>query len=362
MLILAIPALVFYGLQFIHAAINLIFREALPSSGNKLQAKLSVLIPARNEAHNIATLLNDLQKVENPHMEVLVYDDESTDQTAAIVQELAKQDSRIRYIAARELPAGWLGKNHACFQLAQKAKGDYFLFLDADVSIQHSLPALMIHHMQKHHLSLLSIFPFQIQQTPGEKIVVPLMHYILYTLLPLIFVRLSPFKSHVAANGQCMLFDAAVYRKLQAHQQLKAEAAEDIAIAKWLKKEQYKVACLSGDKRIKCRMYGSYKEAIHGFSKNIFPMFGKQVPLALLFALFAAFGFVPISLSIPPSIPFLILCLLTIQICYALAAKQNVAFTLIFAPLSMATLFIIMANALWLKTLKRYQWKERNIY
>jgi len=362
MVYLAYISFCFLGMQLLNVVLNLIFKQRIKKSRAENKELISVLIPARNEEANISFLLSDLQKSKNENFEIIVFDDESTDNTAKVVLDFAKQDKRIVLIQTNGLPQGWLGKNHACYQLAQKARGKYLLFLDADVRIEYNITTDAVSYLKRLNLKLLSIFPIQIQKTFGEKISVPVMDYILLTLLPLLFVRISPFKSHAAANGQFMLFDAETYRKVQPHLLFNNSAVEDIKIARHFKKEKFKIACLTGEKRVQCRMYKSYNEAVKGFSKNVFMFFGNVPLLAFLFWAFSAFGFIPIWLALPQFLTYYFAVLVSVLLLYSLVGQQNSVLNFLLFPFHLLFLTTILGNAFKVKKYKKLEWKERNIY
>ena len=124
-------------LRLVIATLNLLLQERLPQpKGRESLPSLSVLIPARNEANNIEALLSDLTHVESECLiEIIVCDDASEDSTAELVETWMQRDSRIRLIYSSGPPSGWLGKNHACHLLSREARGEYLLFLDADVRL-----------------------------------------------------------------------------------------------------------------------------------------------------------------------------------------------------------------------------------
>ncbi|MFA5735365.1 MAG: glycosyltransferase family 2 protein, partial [Proteiniphilum sp.] len=235
--------LAFALLQLLVALVNLLFREGLPAreakgeAGAKTRQTVSLLIPARDEEANIGNLLGDLTTLTDRIQEIIVCDDQSTDNTASIVERYATVDSRIRLIRSEGLPDGWFGKNHACHCLAQEAAGDYLLFLDADVRVGEGVIDRSLQYVQRHRCDLMSVFPTQEMQTLGEKITVPNMQIILLTLLPLPLVRLSGFPSLSAANGQYMLFRHETYKELEPHGQFRMSRAEDIEIARHLKRQ-----------------------------------------------------------------------------------------------------------------------------
>ena len=103
--------------------------------------QISIIVPARNEEHNIRRCLESLQKIEYPNIEFLVLNDRSTDRTGEIVIEIAQVDGRIKLIQGSDLPDGWSGKAHAIHQAVSHATGDWLLFIDADVAIHKKAPA-----------------------------------------------------------------------------------------------------------------------------------------------------------------------------------------------------------------------------
>ncbi len=352
----------FAGFQGGNVLLNLLFRQRLFSTRLNTDEKVSVLIPARDEEKNIEQLLSLLRQIETPFLEIIVCDDHSTDRTREIVTQFASLDNRIRLIESKPLPSGWLGKNHACYQLAQVASGRYFLFVDADVRIYGTIISDAVAYCRKYHLGLLSIFPKQIMLTNGEKRSVPLMNYILLTLLPLIFVRVSPFASHAAANGQFMLFDAEVYRALNPHEKFRNSPVEDISIARHFKRNKIKVGCVTGEKRVECRMYSTYEDAINGFAKNIFMFFGNSPFLAFLFWAIVTLGFIPVLIfSIQWFWLFIIMVLFNL-FSYALVSKQNPWESVLLFPTHVWFMLQVMRKAWSNRKNKNYLWKGRNIY
>lgn len=352
----------FVGFQLFNVLINFIFRQKISKTEHHDNELISILIPARNEETNIGNLLDALHKIKNNNIEIIVYNDYSTDNTEEIIKRFAENDTRVKLIDSEDLPKDWLGKNHACYKLAQQAKGKYLLFVDADVRLLGNIVSDAVSYLKKHKLGLLSVFPKQIQVSIGEKFTVPIMNYILLTLLPLIFVRISPFKSHSAANGQFMLFDAEIYKKLQPHEQFKSSAVEDIAISNFYKNKEIKIACITGEERIVCRMYNSYKEALKGFSKNIFMFFGNMPVVAFLFWTFATMGIVPLLIFEPQLTFIYLLAVILVQILYAFTCKQNPILTVLFFPIQLFFMLQVMIKAMIIKKKKNYTWKGRNIY
>jgi glycosyltransferase involved in cell wall biosynthesis len=306
--------------------------------------------------------LTGLQNQDYKNIEIIVFNDQSTDNTANIVKGISENDKRIKLIDSAGLPDGWLGKNHACFSLAKHANGKFFLFLDADVQIANNIIQQTTQFSKKHKLGLLSIFPMQIMKSLGEEATVPNMNFILLSLLPLVLVRKLHFSSIAAANGQFMLFQSDVYRKFQPHEKMKTSKVEDIEIARYLKKSKIKVACLLGNKSITCRMYSGFSEAVYGFSKNVIQFFGGSFFMAILFWLITSLGFILVLFSFSTTVFLLyISALILIRIFISIASKQSVLRNLKFAIPQQVTMGIFIFQAIINSYKKQYSWKGRNI-
>jgi len=354
--------LLFLGARTFISLVNFLAKPWLKDAHPEKQPVISVLIPARNEERNIGNLMSDLSRQDYRRFEVLVYDDQSEDETASIVKQFADEDSRFRYIGGQPLPEGWNGKNHACYRLAREAKGDYLLFLDADVRTRPKLLSKSLAFLQKTNLHLLSIFPKQEIQSFGERITVPIMNWILVSLLPLSLVRLLKFPSLAAANGQFMLFDAYIYRQNQWHEQLKSVTVEDIEIARTMKSQGYRVQTLLGDDAIRCRMYESYNEAVGGFSRNVHAYFGNSHFILVLFVVIVTLGFIPvwISFGITGLLTYLGLVILN-RVVVSLASGQKVAVNVILAPLQVVSFLHISLKSLKNHLSGNTSWKGRTI-
>lgn len=356
----------FAAVQFLIALANLLFQERLSGKGllqtGETRNDVSVLIPVRNEEKNIGTLLGDLLQAGDNFREIIVFDDESTDGTAEVVSKIASADSRVRILTSTGLLDGWLGKNHACHQLALEARGEFLLFLDADVRIRKGLIDNTITYLKTKKTDLLSIFPTQDMITLQEKITVPNMHYILLSLLPLPLVRLAAFSSLAAANGQCMLFRSEIYRKYMLHEKFRSSRAEDIEIARFLKNNRQKVSCITGVDEIHCRMYHNLGEAVSGFAKNVTFFFGNSYVLATLFWLVTTLGILPVLIAGSTKIltTYLLLVVLT-RVFVSMAAGQSVLQNLLLLIPQQWMLGAFIYQSAVNKTKKQFRWKERTI-
>jgi glycosyltransferase involved in cell wall biosynthesis len=362
MTVVAYIVIVFAAVQLLVSIVNLIFETNLPADGEKDGPPVSVLIPARNEEENIGNIIDDLLAQEYSNVEIIIFNDQSDDRTAEIVTLYTDREKRVRLIDSAGLPEGWLGKNYACHSLAQSAKGDFFLFLDADVRISGNVIGRAVSFSDKKCLDLISSFPRQLIETPGERITVPVMNYILVSLLPLILVRSTRFVSLSAANGQFMFFRAGAYKELMPHEKVKNNMVEDIHIARIFKKAGKNVSCLLGDNDLSCRMYRGFGDAVNGFSKNVTAFFGNSFLLAVLFFLFTTFGFLVVMASMPLSVfAAYAAARIAVRIIISIASRQNVFYNLLLIIPLQFSLGLFIYRAFKNKMLRRFQWKGRNL-
>lgn len=350
-------------IRLLVALVNYVSFAYLPKATPLAAAPfISILIPARDEEENIGTLLEELSRLEYSALEIIVYNDNSTDKTEDIIKEWKVINPNIKLINGGVLPNGWLGKNHACHQLSQAATGDVLLFLDADVSVRKDLIKRSISHFQKYELQLLSIFPKQIVQSFGEKISVPLMNWILLSLLPLSLIRNSKNKAFSAANGQFMMFKAVTYKDMWPHEKCKAHRVEDIAIIKLFKQKGLACDTLLGDTDISCRMYDGLDTAVEGFTKNIFQFFGNSILVTVSFGIITTIA--PFVLYFNMGVWWFtayIAGIVSIRFFVSLASQQSVVQNLVLAIPQHLIFLVIIIKGLINNQQKRLIWKGRNI-
>lgn len=232
--------------------------------------RVSVLVPARNEAATISECVHSLMQQVYLNTEVILLDDASTDGTSATLDALAERYPRLRVIHAKDAPpAGWNGKSYACQRLADAASGDWLLFTDADTIHSRYSVVLGMTQAQTLRVSFLSAFPYQLTKSWSEKITVSFI----MDFLPLIGLDLEGIfratSTATAANGQYMLVRTNDYRTLGGHAAIAHELVDDIALARRFRENGRKTALVDGTRMVSCRMYRSGNEVWAGFSKNI---------------------------------------------------------------------------------------------
>ncbi len=236
--------------------------------------KLSVLVPARNEEDNISSCLTSLVGQEYSDFEVMVLDDDSSDGTAALVQAMAAQDSRVVYRRGAALPEGWWGKHWACQQLAEQAHGDWLLFVDADTVFAPGALRAFVSAGVAEQADLLSVVPQEVLGSWGERLVLPFFLWANLTFLPLgVAYRLKKPQLSFAV-GQVMLFRRSAYEQIGGHAAVRSNVVDDLALAQQVKAAGLRWRLMNGAGVVRCRMYRNFAQVWHGLSKNMFAAFG----------------------------------------------------------------------------------------
>jgi len=244
---------------------------------------VSILVPARNEERCIRECIESLANQIYPNYEIIILDDDSSDDTPRILDELQSlYPQLISVIHSHELPDSWIGKSHACHVLSRYAKGDYLLFTDADTV--HSPYALnsLVQGAQEKQVDLLSAIPYQTLTSIWEHLMVPFMHVLYHGYLPNSFIYTKKKSSFIAANGQIMLFHADAYDAIGGHESVKNSMVEDIDIARNIKESGAKVVLANATSLVSCSMYTGFEDVFKGFSKNFFAGFQrKYIPFVI---------------------------------------------------------------------------------
>jgi chlorobactene glucosyltransferase len=269
------------------AIVNTLLFPRLGQAGHPdTQPKVSILIPARNEAAVIGRTLRSLLVQSYRNFEIIVLDDQSTDDTAETVHGLAEDSARVRLIKGRPLPVGWLGKNWACQQLADTAEGEWLVFSDADVTWRPDALAALVAEMSRTRADLLAIWPTQRTDTWAERLTVPLMALVVLGYLPRPLVHHTPWRAFAAVNGQCLAFRRRAYETVGGHYVVQGEVLEDVILARHLKAEGSRLRMADGADQINCRMYSNWPTVRDGYAKNILAGYGGRISFLLLATLF----------------------------------------------------------------------------
>ncbi|MFP4144870.1 MAG: glycosyltransferase family 2 protein, partial [Phycisphaeraceae bacterium] len=249
---------------------NLRYYRPLPEPG-ELAGELpavSVLIPARNEAGRIGPTLDALLASRGVRYEVIVLDDASEDGTAEVVAERARGDERLRLERSRPLPAGWNGKQHACWQLAGMARYELLVFLDADVRVLPGALRRIAGAAARRRAGLISGFPREQAVRLGERLLVPLIHFVLLGYLPMGRMRRSRSPAYAAGCGQLMVAWREAYFAAGGHGAIRASRHDGLALPRAFREAGQVTDLFDGDDLGVCRMYEGLGETWRGLAKN----------------------------------------------------------------------------------------------
>jgi hypothetical protein len=229
---------------------------------------VSVLIPARDEEDAIGPAVSAVLASRGVDCEVLVLDDRSEDDTAAVVVAMADRDDRVRLINGPELPSGWCGKQHACWVLAQEAAHPLLVFLDADVRLSPDALARMSAYLDASGVDLASGFPRQ--ETVGllEKLVIPLIHFILLGFLPIHRMRRSLYPGFAAGCGQLFITRRDAYERAGGHAAIRSTLHDGLKLPRAYRLAGLKTDLFDATDLAVCRMYRTAAAVWNGLAKN----------------------------------------------------------------------------------------------
>ena len=266
MIVLAISVILAAIPAFMILANLRLYRPA-PMQGEGIPA-ISVLIPARNEEAAITAAVESALASRHVDLEVIVLDDHSEDRTAEIVRALMAKDLRVRLLAAPELPPGWCGKQHACHVLAGSARMPLLAFIDADVRLAPDGLARLTAFQAASDADLVSGVPYQETGTLLEKLLIPLIHFVLLGFLPLSRMRRFTSPSYAAGCGQLFLARREAYEAIGGHAAIRTTLHDGIKLPRAFRIAGKKTDLCDATHLASCRMYRGASQVWHGLAKN----------------------------------------------------------------------------------------------
>jgi len=340
---------------------NFFTLPALNSNGNKKGESLSICLPMRNEENNIKPLLDGLISQDHQNYEILIYDDNSTDKTFALAQKISEQSKKIKIIQGGKLPAGWQGKQHACWQLAQQAQNEILLFIDADVRVKPNFLSSIIKNMGEMGVKALSCLPAQKNTSWATELSVPIiMQWMIFGHLPLKYFLQKNMPGSNVACGQFLMMEKKYYFEIGGHEAIKNNIVDDMAMARLVNENGEKMPLLFDPigKYVHANMYQNLNSSLRGFQKNFFALNNESPLNTLLWIInFLFIQTMPYLLVwfYPLFIWPLVINLIS-KLIFQIKFRHNPAIQIVLHPLQMIlSAYIAFTSAFS----RQYRWKDR---
>ncbi len=308
---------------------------------------VSVLIPARNEETNIGPCLAAVLASEDVALELIVLDDHSTDRTRAILEGVA--DARLRVAPAPPLAPGWSGKQHACAALARLARHELLVFIDADVRIAPDAISRVAGFMAANDVGLASGFPREIVRGWSERLLLPLIHFLLLGYLPMPAMRLLSAPSLGAGCGQLMAAWRGAYERAGGHGAIRASLHDGITLPRAFRQAGIMTGLFDASRLASCRMYDSTAAVWEGLGKNATEGMAKPLALPVWTAILGAGHILPfVLLAASPSRTdgLAAACSIGLRFLLAWRFRQPLVSALLH-PFGIAALLVIQWSALF---------------
>lgn len=347
-------------------------RKSYPKINDEKLPFVSVLIPARNEEHNISQIVNSLLVQDYPSFEVIVLNDNSDDSTGEILHNIKKLHPQLKILNGKPLEKGWTGKCFACKQLFEASAGEYILFTDADTLHNKNSLSDSITIALNRNADMLTLFPKMTMISFAEKLVMPMLWFTVMMMLPFYFVDKKGFIKFSIGIGPFMLFKRSAYAAIGGHDSVKNAIVEDVWLARKIKKHGLQLIVEDGQHMLSVRMYRNFKEIWNGFSKNIFAGFEfSSIALFSVNLLYFLLFFIPfllffIQLSLQFSLNFLliltgiqVLILYLTRIIISARFKLGIISTLLHPVGALSVPVIAMNSWRWIKGGSGAKWKGR---
>lgn len=272
LLVLAFCTLIAFlvnAVDVVRGSRTLTFLRNEPTLAAPAVPRLSVVIAARNEEHGIEDALRSVLRQDHPALEVIVVDDRSADATGAILDRMTDEHSELRVIHLRELPADWLGKNHALQRGADAATGEILLFTDADVVMDPTTISRAVAYLERGGWDHVAATP---------ELVMPNAALDLFGGVFAVFFALAakPWrareprsKRHIGI-GAFNLVRTEAYRAVGGHRRIRMRPDDDLKLGKIIKQAGFRQDVVFGRGLISVEWYRSISEAVRGLEKNAF--------------------------------------------------------------------------------------------
>lgn len=265
--------------------------DRLPNSPLPL---VSLLIPARNEAHRIRGTLESVLAQDYEPLELIALNDQSTDETMDVLREYGERTRPVRLLNGRPLPSGCFGKAHACQQLANAAHGQWLLFIDADVVLTSDAIIRLIATAAARKADVITGFPRVDNTCLTGWLATSMMVFTIAAHLPVMLVERSPNPRYVAGSGMVMLLSRRAYDQIGGHATAAQHIVDDMAMLRAAKAASLRVSLVDISPCSSVRMYQTAAEVWDGFRKNLYAGLGRSAwLLSLVMLLYTCWYLLP---------------------------------------------------------------------
>ena len=332
-----------------------------PNKNTQINESISVVVPLRNEATNVAELINSLRAQKNlVHVEYLLLDDNSEDGTLALLHQHTSGLSNFHILNGSTLPQGWIGKTWALQQLFERASGEIIVSVDADVRLVPDAISAAVTLLKETQLDFLSPYPSQLAHSWSERLIQPLLQWSWMSTVILRIAEKSSISSMVVANGQFFVVRRAALAQVGGYKSVSNKVLDDVELARTLVKQGSHGCVANGASIASTRMYSSWGEIQAGYGKSLHAAFGSVFGSALAITFLFLTGIAPLIAGITGSyLAWYAYAAVTLtRVMSSIKSGKN-ALDALLHPISSALLIYLIIYS-WLMR-GQVQWKGRTL-
>lgn len=318
---LLLTIVILSGYTFFVSILNVFsFSKPKPLFPKKVNL-LSIIVPCRNEEENIGNCVESILSQDYKNFELLLIDDNSTDNTWNIIQNLSKNNKNIYSFKGKSLPKNWAGKNWACDQAVRKSSGDFLLFIDADTTLSKYAVSSGLNHLEEDKIEFLTLVPKRKFYNFTDYLIWIMVSWFIFSWIPFYVARKIPYSLLAAGFGQFLLFNKEAYTKIGGHEHIKGLVLDDFELARSIKNFGFSSSVMDGTSLVETNGYKTSLESVDGHAKSIFATFRYNILLFLV----AFFGLL-ILFYVPFLNVFYFLFGFEIESFYLLLSLSSIAF------------------------------------
>jgi cellulose synthase/poly-beta-1,6-N-acetylglucosamine synthase-like glycosyltransferase len=266
-----------------------------PDKSSQIQESISVVVPLRNEATNVGELVASLRDQENlTQVEFLLLDDNSEDDTLALLQQHVSGLSNFHVLNGTTLPQGWIGKTWALQQLLERSTGEIIISIDADVRLTSDAISKAVTLLKNAQLDFLSPYPKQLANSWSERLIQPLLQWSWMSTVILRVAEKSSLSSTVVANGQFFVVRKSALDQVGGYDSVRNKVLDDVELARSIVKNGSHGCVANGATIASTRMYASWAEIQAGYGKSLHAAFGSVLGSAIAIAFLFLTGIAPL--------------------------------------------------------------------